>query len=189
MAAFVLHYRLPPKVPAADVLADGLQAVRWVRSHASEYGVSPAQVGIWGFSAGGHLASAVATHFGLGDRPDFQVLVYPVISMDAALAHAGSRENLLGPNPTTEQIALYSNDLQVTARTPPAFVLHSMEDPVVKWENSQRYAAALAKAGVPVELHLFQHGQHGEGLAAGDAHLGGWPDLLQRWLQAGGWPD
>src|SRR5262249_10972798 len=149
----------------------------------------------WGFSAGGHLASTMATHFDDGNpqasdpiervssRPDIAVLAYPVISMAEGTTHAGSRKNLLGANPSPELVALLSNEKQVTPKTPPTFLFHTADDSAVSVENSFLFAEALRKAKVPYELHVFEKGRHGVGLAQNDPVLSAWPKLLESWLR------
>jgi acetyl esterase/lipase len=197
--AFVLKYRLGPsgyRHPA--MLQDAQRAIEYVRSHAKELGIDPAKIGIMGFSAGGHVASSAGTHFSPGDpnaadplarvssRPDFMILIYPVITM-GEFAHAGSRKNLLGDNPPQELIDLMSNEKQVTRETPPSFLVHTENDATVPVENSLQFAAAMRKAGAGVELHVFQTGpKHGYGLAAGDPVVGIWPKLCESWLRARG---
>jgi acetyl esterase/lipase len=151
-----------------------------------------------GFSAGGHLASTAATHFDGGNamaadpidrassRPDFAVLCYPVISFTTPYVHRGSLRALLGDNPDPKLVESLSNELQVTAQTPPTFLFHTSDDPVVPVENSLLFYQALRKAGVPAELHVYEHGPHGVGLAATDATLGTWPARLADWLRVRG---
>ena len=158
----VLGYRVPqghPEVPASDVY----QAIRLVQAHAEEWGVDPAQIGVMGSSAGGHLASTVATHAPDDVRPAFQILFYPVITMDASLTHAGSRQELLGNHPTDEQVRLYSNELQVSATTPRALILLAADDDVVPPLNALHYYEALLTAQVPASLHIYPTGGHGFG--------------------------
>ena len=162
------------------------------RAHAAEWGVNPGRIGMMGFSAGGHLASTVGTHFDDGDasaadpvdrlgcRPDFLVLVYPVISLGAN-GHGGSRANLLGANPATELVTLLSNELQVTARTPPTFLTHSVTDRVVSVENSRLFAAALRAKGVTVELQELPSGDHGLGVGKG-ALWASWQSACLHWM-------
>lgn len=181
VAAFVLKYRLKPRYEPSAALEDAQRAVRYVRFRADEFGVSPNRIGILGFSAGGHLVSAVGTHFDLGDasagdpirrqscRPDFLVLAYPVIS--SAL-----------PKPA----GYLSTDELVTPETPPAFLFHTSEDTGVPAEHSIRFYQALRKAGVPAELHIFRCGQHGLGLVPGDPATGIWPTLAANWMRASG---
>ena len=188
IAGIVLKYRLPNskrqiesyKVP----LMDAEQAVRIVRSKAEEWNIDPNKVGIMGLSAGGHLASTLGTHFREGTRPDFMVLVYPVVSMKFGITHDGSRNNLLGKNPNRELIEFYSNEDQVTNDTPPTFIVHSSNDSVVTVKNSLLLYDALLKNKVPVEMHIYPEGGHGFGLAIGKGTLSTWPGLLIGWLGA-----
>jgi acetyl esterase/lipase len=195
--AYVLQYRLGPKYHYPVELWDAQRAIRYVRSHAAEFAIRADHIGIWGFSAGGHLASTAATHFAhfdseadpidrQSDRPDFAILSYPVISMLEPYVHLGSRRNLLGDKPDPALVQLLSNELQVTAQTPPTFLFHTTEDQVVPVENSVNFYLALKKAGVPVEMHIYQKGRHGVGLAAADPILCTWPDHLAAWLQIQG---
>jgi acetyl esterase/lipase len=198
VTAVVLKYRLGPRYHHPVELQDVARAMRTVRARAAEWGIDPHRIGIMGFSAGGHLASTVATHFDAGDsmsadpiermssRPDIAVLAYPVISMRDGITHQGSRRNLLGDNPTPALEAALSNEEHVTAQTPPTFLFHTADDPVVPVENSLLFATALRGAKVPFELHVFQHGAHGVGLAQDDPVLRDWPGLLQRWLRVQG---
>ena len=176
----VLKYRMPnghDEVP----LSDALQAMRIMRQHSEEWKIS--KIGIMGASAGGHLASTVATHYTEDSRPDFQVLFYPVISMQADIAHRGSRENLLGKNPSEELVNKYSNELQVNAQTPPAFILHSSDDGGVPVENSIRYYQALVKNRVPVALHCYPVGGHGWGYRDSFPYKHEWKGELEKWLR------
>lgn len=198
VTAVVLKYRLAPRYHHPAPLQDVSRAMRTVRARAAEWGIDPHRIGIMGFSAGGHLASTIATHFDAGDpaaadpiervssRPDIAVLAYPVISMLDGVTHAGSRRNLLGDTPSADLVEALSNEKHVTAQTPPTFLFHTADDPVVPVENSLRFAAALRAANVPYELHVFAHGPHGVGLAADDPVLSAWPTLLQNWLRAQG---
>jgi acetyl esterase/lipase len=197
-AAFVLKYRVAPyKHPVP--LQDAQRAVRTVRARAKEWGVDPQRVGVWGFSAGGHLASTVGTHFDDGKadaadpverascRPDFLILSYPVITMTGPpVTHMGSRKNLLGDKPDDKLIEELSNEKQVTARTPPTFLFHTDADAGVVPENSILFYQALRKAKVPVELHIYEKGPHGVGLAPKDPVLSTWPDRLAAWLTGRG---
>ncbi|MCS7023474.1 MAG: alpha/beta hydrolase [Bryobacteraceae bacterium] len=198
ISAFVLKYRLGPRYRHPAMLRDAQRAIRMVRSQASQLGLAPDRIGIWGFSAGGHLASTAATHFDDGNpaspdpverfssRPDFAILAYPVISLVTEYAHAGSKRHLLGENPDDQQLRLLSNELQVSARTPPTFLFHTHEDQSVPPENSVLFYLALRKAGVPAELHIYEKGRHGLGLAATDATLSSWPARLADWLRVRG---
>lgn len=163
VAAVILKYRLPyghPKVPQSDVY----ETIRLIREHAEEWNVDPHAIGVMGFSAGGHLASTVATHARADVLPDFQILMYPVISSDAKLAHAGSFENLLGKRASKEQLEYYSNDLQVKDNTPRAFIALSDDDSLVNPLNSTYYYHALKKHRIPAALHIYSEGEHGWGM-------------------------
>jgi acetyl esterase/lipase len=184
--AFVLKYRLGPRYHHPVEIGDAQRAISLVRSRASEFGVSPQRIGIMGFSAGGHLASSVSTHFDETNRPDFAILVYPVISFTAPYTHQGSLHNLLGDTPDPKLAQELSSELQVTANTPPTFLFSTSADTTVPPENSAAYYLALHKAGVPAELHIFQNGPHGVGLALGDPALSVWPTLLLDWLRVRG---
>lgn len=176
-------------------LLDAQRAVRMVRANAKQWNVDPQKVGIIGFSAGGHLASTVSTHFDSGDskaddsvnrvssRPDFAILGYPVISLGEPHTHKGSQRNLLGENPDPELVRSLSNEKAVTAQTPPTFLFHTAEDKGVPAENSLVYISALIRAGVPAELHLFETGRHGIGLGADQPGAKKWPELCVTWLQ------
>lgn len=159
IAAVLLQYRLPKGRPGVPLL-DAQQAIRTVRSNAGAWSIDPARVGILGFSAGGHVASTAATHFEADSRPDFAVLVYPVVTMGEK-THAGSKKELLGTNPPAELVKTYSNELQVTDRTPPAFVTHAADDAPVPPENSRAFVAAMRAHRVPVEYLEFPTGGHG----------------------------
>jgi len=197
--AFVLHYRVSPRYHYPAPILDGERAVRYVRAHAAEFGANPARIGIWGFSAGGHVASSVATHFDVGhpdstdpverlsDRPDFAILAYGVLSMQPEIAAAGSRRNLLGGNPDPALVEQFSNENQVFRDTPPCFLFHTGADPSVPVENSMRFYAALRRAGVLAELHIFEQGKHGVALAQDDPQLRKWMELLEGWLRLHGW--
>src|ERR1017187_4468795 len=198
VTAAVLKYRLAPRYHFPAPLQDVARAIRTVRARATEWGIDPNRIGVMGFSAGGHLASTIATHFDAGDsssadpidrvssRPDIAVLAYPVISMADGITHAGSRRNLLGDTPSAELVAALSHEKHVTPHTPPAFIFHAANDPVVPVENSLLFAAALRAANVPFELHVFERGPHGVGLASDDPVLGAWPMLLHNWLRLRG---
>jgi acetyl esterase/lipase len=198
VAAFVLKYRLGPKYHHPVELGDAQRALRLVRTRAQEFGVNPARLGLMGFSAGGHLAATAGTRFDngnpsatdpidrTGSRPDFLILGYPVITFETGVTHAGSVRNLLGENPDPKLIELMSNELHVTAQTPPTFLFHTNADTGVPAENSIRFYLALRKAKVPAEMHIFENGPHGVGLALGDPALGQWPVLLTNWLRGRG---
>ncbi|WP_353722603.1 alpha/beta hydrolase [Dyadobacter sp. 676] len=174
IAAFVLKYRLPSdrtmKDKSMGPLQDAQQAIRTVRERAKEWHVDPAKIGIMGFSAGGHLASTAGTHYDSSFidnpqktslRPDFMVLVYPVISFEGKIGHKGSSANLLGPSPSAERVRYFSNDLQVTASTPPAYLTHAGDDTVVPVSNSLRFYEALNAKGIAADMHIYARGQHG----------------------------
>ncbi len=194
VTGFVLKYRLGSAGYRHPVmLQDAARAVRLVRSRATEWGVDPKRVGIMGSSAGGHLASTLLTHFDNGDvhssdsvegqssRPDLGILCYPVITL-GEYTHAGSKKNLLGENPSEELVKLLSNELQVTANTPPTFLWHTYEDTGVVPQNSMMFAMALQKNKVPYELHIYEKGRHGIGLANGHP----WTEQCLRWLKLRG---
>jgi acetyl esterase/lipase len=198
VTAFVLRYRLGPRYHHPIEMGDAQRAIRFVRAHAEEFGIRADRVGFMGFSAGGHLASTVATHFDagnpgaqdpierMGSRPDFVVLAYPVITMTADYGHKGSATNLLGEHPDAKLAKQMSTELQVTHETPPTFLFSTNADTTVPAENSIAFYLALRKAGVPAEIHVFEPGGHGVGLAAGDPALGEWPVLLRNWLRGRG---
>ena len=178
-----------------DMLNDAKAGFRMIRSHAEEWGINPDMVGVMGFSAGGHLASTLATHFDDGQvdkdgkviipscLPNFCILGYPVITMNDEFTHWGSRRFLLGPTPRDEDIQNLSNQLQVKPQTPPTFIFHTSDDKSVPVQNSIEYYLALRKMGIPVEMHIFEHGPHGVGLAASDPTLSQWTVLLEDWLR------
>lgn len=196
VAAIVLKYRLAPNYGHPWPMLDAQRAIRTVRARADEWKIDPNRIGIMGFSAGGHLASTAATHFDDGkansadpiekmsSRPDLAVLCYPVITMSLPFTHRGSRKNLLGDNPTQELVDLMSNEKQVIDKTPPTFLFHTEDDSAVPLENSLLFAAALRKAKVPYELHVYEKGRHGVGLAQNNPQLSTWPKLLENWLRS-----
>ena len=198
IAAFVLHYRLGPRYHHPIEVGDIARAVRLVRTRAAEWRLAPDRIGVMGFSAGGHLAATLSTHFDAGrpaatdpidrasSRPDFAILGYPVITFTETWTHQGSKTALLGANPDASLVANLSNETQVTAATPPTFLFHTNADRAVPAENSVQYYLALRKAGVPAELHIFRNGGHGVGLAGQDPALAEWPRLLGNWLRASG---
>ena len=195
ITAFVLKYRLPSDLIMKDKtigpLQDALQAIYLVRKNAASFGVNPAKVGIMGFSAGGHLASSASTHYAdmkidnednISLRPSFSILIYPVITF-GQYTHAGSVLRLLGEKPTDEQRKYFSSERQVTAETPPTFIVHANNDKAVPVQNSLRYNEALVKNGVPAELHIYQAGGHGFGLFNKTTN-DDWFERLKNWLQA-----
>lgn len=205
VTAFVVKYRLGPKYNHPMPLTDAQRAVRTMRAKASELKIDPKRVGILGFSAGGHLASTVGTHFDLGDkdardpidaqssRPDFMVLMYPVITLTGPAAHVGSRNNLLGKNPDAKLVDSLCNDKMVTKDTPPTFLVHTTEDKGVPPENSVLFYLALTKHKIPAEMHIYEKGRHGLGLArAGadrDLPYASWPDRCIAWMKGRGFLD
>lgn len=198
--AFVLKYRLPksnsiflePKVP----LQDAQRAIRLIRHHSEKWNVLKNQIGIMGFSAGGHLASTLGSHYNDGEnsltssidslsaRPDFMVLIYPVITMKASYTHKGSRNNLLGENPKQELIDFYSNELHVNKNTPPTFIVHATDDKIVSEMNSILFYRALEKEEIYSEMHIYPKGGHGFALAIGKGHLQTWTDRFSEWIES-----
>ena len=175
----VLHYRMPygkHEIPLSDVH----QSIRYLRKNANQWGIKT--LGVMGFSAGGHLASTAATHFTTDTRPDFQILFYPVVTMGEN-THQGSKDNLLGKNPSDELVRLYSNELQVNAQTPQAFILHSSDDNGVPVSNSVNYYTNLVKHGVPVTMHLYPIGGHGWGYNENFPYKSQWKEELEKWLR------
>jgi acetyl esterase/lipase len=198
VTAFVLKYRLAPRYKHPAPMQDVQRALQYVRAHAKDYRLSPTRIGVAGFSAGGHLASTAATHFvdanpvskdpidHVSSRPDFAVLAYPVISMTQLFGHAGSKKNLLGDNPSDELAQLMSNELQVTDKTPPTFIFHTGDDTGVPVENAIAFYAACRQHKVPAELHVYQFGPHGVGLAPGDVAINTWKNHVHDWLRNSG---
>ncbi len=202
VTAFVLKYRLSTwdlkgyTYPAQ--FDDATRAMRYVRSHSRDYGLEPSRIGIMGFSAGGHLASTVGTHFDSGNpdaediversgsRPDFMILAYPVITMTTPYTHRFSREVLIGKDLNKDLAWYLSSELQVTTFTPPTFLFHTDGDNGVPAENSVLFYQALRKVHVPAEMHIFEKGPHGVGLASDDPALSVWPLLLENWLKGRG---
>lgn len=186
IAGFVLKYRLGPRYHHPAPLDDARRALSLVRTRADEFRIKPDRVGIWGFSAGGHLASTAATHLDAGSRPDFAILAYAVITLEPPYAHQGSRMNLLGAEPDAKLVHDLSNQTQVTNGTPPTFLFHTDGDKGVPAENSVLFYLALRKAGVPAEMHIYERGPHGVGLATADPVLASWPRRLEDWLKSRG---
>lgn len=198
IAAVILKYRLGPRYHHPAPLQDALRAVRVVRSRATELGVRPDRIGIMGFSAGGHLASSAATLFdhrdgrvadgleSVSSRPDFAVLGYPVIVFGGDVTHRGSQTHLLGEDAPADLVARLSTDRQVSAATPPTFLFHTSEDRAVPPQNSVAFYLALKQAGVPAELHIYEKGPHGVGLAPHDRELSTWPERLLGWMRGRG---
>ena len=199
MAAFVLRYRLGPRYHHPIELGDAQRAIRTLRFRAAEWRLDPARIGIMGFSAGGHLAMSASTMFDSGDPqrrrrrsigweagPTSRSLAYPVISMTAPWTHQGSKQNLLGADPDADLAKRLSGELAVTKETPQTFIFQTNEDTVVPAENSLHYFLALRQAGIPAEMHVFEKGPHGVGLANDDAALSPWSALLATWLRGHG---
>jgi acetyl esterase/lipase len=198
ISAFVLKYRLGPRYRHPAPLTDAQRAIRMVRQRAQSYGVAENRIGIWGFSAGGHLASTAATRFDKGNpnaqdtidrissRPDFAILAYPVISFTTDYVHKGSRRNLLGEPFDPKLAGALSTETQVRPETPPTFLFHTNEDTGVPPENSVLFYLALRKAGVPAEMHIYEKGRHGVGLAQNDPILSSWPARLAGWFKTRG---
>ncbi|MEI7377569.1 alpha/beta hydrolase [Dickeya sp. ws52] len=197
---FVMTYRMPADghQEGADApLADAQRAIRTLRSHATQWRIDPQRIGIMGFSAGGHVAASLGTRFAqtvypaqdeidhVSARPDFMVLMYPVISMQENIAHAGSRKALMGSHPSEAQIERYSAEKQVSAQTPPTFLVHAIDDPSVSVDNSLVMLSALRENKIPAEIHLFEQGKHGFGIR-GTVGLpaAAWPQLLNNWIKS-----
>jgi acetyl esterase/lipase len=198
VTAFVLKYRVAPRYHHPAPLTDAQRALRWVRSHAAEFSVAPDRIGIMGFSAGGHLTSTAGTHYDKGNpsavdpierascRPDFLVLCYPVISLTTEYTHRGSLRNLLGDNPDPKLLESLSSEKQVTADTPPTFLFHTSSDTGVPSQNSVLFYLALREKGVPAEMHIYERGPHGVGLAPFEPVLSTWSDRLKDWMKQRG---
>jgi acetyl esterase/lipase len=199
IAAFVLHYRVAPYRYPAEML-DGQRGLRLVRSRAAQFGISPDHLGVWGFSAGGHLASYLITHAkngpavrspdavdALDARPNFGILAYPVISMKPGVTHHHSHDDLLGQSPTPGLEDNLSTDLHVPDDAPPAFLFATRDDPVVPVENSVLFFQAYLQHHRSVEMHLFEHGPHGVVLAQQLPGASAWPGLLAEWMTLHGW--
>lgn len=199
IVAFVLKYRLPNNLimtnKTVGPLQDAQEAIRVIRLNAAVWNIDPNKIGVMGFSAGGHLASTLSTHYDdrvyetsskLSARPDFSLLIYPVISMENDITHKGSQVSLLGENATQQDIDSFSNEKKVTAQTPPAFLIHATDDSVVLPENSINYYLALKKNGVTAELHLYEKGGHGFGLGVNDTSKF-WTKACEEWLKSNGY--
>jgi acetyl esterase/lipase len=199
VTAFVLKYRMPDDKWMMDrstgPLQDGQRAVQLVRTNAAKWNIDPARIGIMGFSAGGHLASSIATHFreslivnpvNTSLRPGFQILIYPVISFSDSIGHTGSRDNLIGKQPTPAKIDWFSGEKNITVDAPPAFLVHATDDNVVKVQNSLWYANALLAKNVAVEMHIYEKGGHGYGLH-NKTTKDEWMDRLHNWMESKGW--
>lgn len=198
IAAFVVMYRHAPEYRHPVPLMDAQRAVRTARANATNWGIDPKRIGIMGFSAGGHLTATAGTQFVPGDsaaqdpvervssRPDFLILVYPVITLEEPYAHIGSRNNLLGNEASPDLISKMCAHKNVSKDTPPTFMVHASTDEGVPPQNSVLFYLALRDAGVPAEMHLFEKGPHGFGLGQDDPALSHWPDLLLQWLHTRG---
>jgi len=199
IAGIILKYRLPSdlimKNKSVGPLQDAQEAIRMIRRNKEHWKIDPHKIGILGFSAGGHLASTLSTHYSekvydvtdtTSARPDFSLLIYPVITADSSFTHAGSRRNLIGDNPSKDAVSHFSNELQITQNTPPAFLVHSSDDKAVPVKNSLVYYEALIKNNIIAEMHIFQKGGHGYGLSAGKGTQASWPELCIKWLNANG---
>jgi acetyl esterase/lipase len=197
IAGIILKYRLPSDLIMKDKtvgpLQDAQEAIRIIRRNAPDWKINPGKIGVIGFSAGGHLASTLSTHYAdkvyeLKDttsaRPDFSLLIYPVISFDSSFTHMGSRKNLIGENPSNDAVKYFSNELRITEKTPPAFLVHSADDKDVPVKNSISYFEGLVKNHIKAELHVFQKGGHGYGLAIKKGTESAWPDLCIRWIKS-----
>ncbi|GAA4434818.1 alpha/beta hydrolase [Ravibacter arvi] len=198
IAGVVLKYRLPnakAMVRQHEVpLTDAMQAMKLIRKNAGEWRIDPDKIGVMGFSAGGHLAATLSTHYHRGEKasegakPNFSILMYPVITFSQLNTHIGSRKNLLGPDSSAALVTYYSNELQVDEKTPPAFLVHSEDDKAVPIENSIGYYLALKKYKIPAEAHFYPEGGHGYGLRTdGKGSLAGWPQALENWLKSRGY--
>jgi acetyl esterase/lipase len=198
ISAFVLKYRLPNENAMTHQhevpLMDAMQGMKLIRQNAVKWNIDINKVGVMGFSAGGHLAATLSTHYNMGERasqeakPNFSILLYPVISFSPTIAHGGSRDKLLGSEKSEELIKYYSNELQVSDQTPPAFLVHAMDDSGVPVENSIEYYLALKKHKIPAEMHLYPKGGHGYGMRTeGKGSLGNWPAAMEGWLKATGY--
>jgi acetyl esterase/lipase len=196
ITAFILKYRLPSDDIMQDKtigpLQDAQESIRFVRRNAAKWGINSQKVGVIGFSAGGHLASTLSTHYNddvykkkdsISARPDFSILIYPVISMEEKITHQGSKNKLLGLAPSAELIEKYSNEKQINAQTPPTFMIHAIDDKSVPVENSIQYFLALKKFNVPSEIHLYQNGKHGFGLGREGTSSKNWTKQCEEWLR------
>lgn len=199
IAGIILKYRLPSDQIMTDKttgpLQDAQESMRVIRRHATEWKIDPKKVGVIGFSAGGHLASTLSTHYSekvyssdtTSARPDFSLLIYPVITFDSTFTHMGSRNNLIGRKPSPELISHFSNEKRIDSNTPPAFLVHSADDKTVPVKNSIEYYINLVKYNIPSELHVFEKGGHGYGMSAGKGTQSAWPVLCVDWLRAHGY--
>jgi len=194
VAAFILKYRLPNDTimenKSVGPLQDVQEAIRYVRRNSSQWNLNPLKIGVIGFSAGGHLAATASTLFAnkvynsdsTCARPNFSILIYPVISMNSEITHSGSRQNLLGPNPSQNLVDHFSTEKQVSPSTPPTFLVHSQDDKTVPVQNSVNYFLALKKNNVPSELHIFEKGGHGYGMGKEKGTESEWTEMCKQWL-------
>ncbi|KPQ14035.1 MAG: xylanase [Algoriphagus marincola HL-49] len=198
IAGIVVKYRLPTSMSLTDPkevpLLDAQRALRLVRQHAEEWNVDPSQIGIMGFSAGGHLASTLSTQYDhqldrkldsidlLSARPDFSILVYPVITFNERFTHGGSKKNLLGENPDPDLVTRFSNELNVDENTPPTCLIHAQDDQAVPLENSTLYYQALHAAGLEASLHIYPKGGHGFAFGMGRGAVANWREVLLDWI-------
>jgi acetyl esterase/lipase len=199
ITAFVLTYRLAPRYHYPAPILDGYRSVRWVRSHAQQFNIAPDKIGMWGFSAGGHLVGMVGTHFDAGnaqaadpidrvsDRPDFVISSYGALTLQQGVAKPSALRPVLGVEPTPQILDDVSPDKHVTAQTPPFFLYATTTDQAVPPLSSVVFYTALVRAGVPAEIHIFQQGPHGTALAQSYPALSAWPGLLENWLRLNGW--
>lgn len=199
IAGMVLKYRLPNsasvKISYEAPLQDAKRAMRLIRSNAEKWKLDKNKIGVMGFSAGGHLASTLGTHFemqsdlskdtinSLNARPDFMILIYPVITMEKDLTHMGSRNSLLGNSPSEELVAQFSNELKVSEKTPPTFILATTDDDIVPVENSIHFYEALAEKNISAEMHIYPKGGHGYAFGLNQYYLEKWNNLLSDWLK------
>ena len=198
VSAFVLKHRLPgwesEVCKSISVIKDAERAIRLVRSKSKEWNIDPKKIGVIGFSAGGHLASTVSTHFDYGSntaedeiertssRPDFSILVYPVISMKKDITHNGTRENLIGKDPSEEKIKFFSGEHNVSSETPPTILIHSNDDTTVKPINSINYYLSLKRYNIPAALHIWENGGHGYGISEAKGAVRSWPEVVRDWM-------
>jgi acetyl esterase/lipase len=199
IAGIILKYRLPSDLiminKSVGPLQDAQEAIRIIRRNKEHWKIDPHKIGIIGFSAGGHLASTLSTHYTekvydvedtTSARPDFSLLIYPVITVDSSFTHMGSRRNLIGVKPSKDAVSHFSNELQITQNTPPAFIVHSSDDKAVPVKNSLEYYQGLVKNNITAEMHIFQNGGHGYGLSPGKGTQSSWGELCIKWLNANG---
>lgn len=199
VSAYIVTYRLGKNGYQHPIpMNDGKRAIRTVRTHATDWGIDPDRIGVLGFSAGGHLASTLGTHFDAGNaqatdsidransRPDFMVLLYPVISFTEEYQHAGSRKMLLGEDADSALVASLSNETQVQEDTPPTFLVHTSEDTGVPPQNSIAFYLALHEKGIPAELHVYEKGRHGLGMGSRGSAFSSWPERCEEWMRERG---